>query len=79
MLFTNDVALIAFVPLTAALFSKLPSAMIYVVTVQTAAANLGSMLTPFGNPQNLYLYDFYNYTPANFSEQLFPFLRSAQC
>lgn len=66
MLFTNDVALIAFVPLTAALFSKLPSAMIYVITVQTAAANLGSMLTPFGNPQNLYLYDFYKYTPADF-------------
>lgn len=66
MLFTNDVALIAFVPLTAALFSKLPSAMIYVITVQTAAANLGSMLTPFGNPQNLYLYDFYSYTPADF-------------
>ena len=66
MLFTNDVALIAFVPLTAALFSKLPSTMIYVITVQTAAANLGSMLTPFGNPQNLYLYDFYNYTPADF-------------
>lgn len=72
MLFTNDVALIAFVPLTAALFSKLPSAMIYVVTVQTAAANLGSMLTPFGNPQNLYLYDFYNYTPAEFFGTTFP-------
>jgi len=66
MLFTNDVALIAFVPITAALFEKLPGTMIYVITVQTAAANLGSMLTPFGNPQNLYLYDRYSMSPAEF-------------
>ncbi len=66
MLFTNDVALIAFVPLTVTLFAKLPKTMMYVVTVQTAAANLGSMLTPFGNPQNLYLYDFYNFSPTDF-------------
>lgn len=59
MFFTNDVALIAFVPLTAALFENLPKTMIYVITLQTAAANLGSMLTPFGNPHNLYLYDRY--------------------
>lgn len=72
MLFTNDVALIAFVPLTAVLFGKLPKTMIYVITVQTAAANLGSMLTPFGNPQNLYLYDFYGYTPKNFFATTLP-------
>lgn len=72
MLFTNDVALIAFVPLTAVLFKNLPGTMIYVISVQTAAANLGSMLTPFGNPQNLYLYDFYNYTPDDFFAVTFP-------
>ncbi|MGN0675750.1 MAG: SLC13 family permease [Oscillospiraceae bacterium] len=72
MLFTNDVALIAFVPITAALFSNLPKTMIYVITVQTAAANLGSMLTPFGNPQNLYLYDYYNFTPQDFFGVTFP-------
>ncbi len=66
MLFTNDVALIAFVPITAALFRNCPGTMIYVVTVQTAAANLGSMLTPFGNPQNLYLYDRYQMSPEEF-------------
>lgn len=66
MLFTNDVALIAFVPLAAALFSKLPGTMIYVIAVQTAAANLGSMLTPFGNPQNLYLYGYYKMSPGEF-------------
>lgn len=72
MLFTNDVALIAFVPLTAALFEKLPGTMIYVITVQTAAANLGSMLTPFGNPQNLYLYGRYNMDPDDFFAITFP-------
>lgn len=72
MLFTNDVALIAFVPLTAALFSNLPGTMIYVITIQTAAANLGSMLTPFGNPQNLYLYDHYEMSPREFFGSVVP-------
>lgn len=72
MLFTNDVALIAFVPLTAALFENLPKTMIYVITVQTAAANLGSMLTPFGNPQNLYLYDRYGMTAEEFFSATVP-------
>lgn len=64
--FTNDVALIAFVPLTAALFAKRKNTMIYVIVLQTAAANMGSMLTPFGNPQNLYLYGHYKMNPAEF-------------
>lgn len=72
MLFTNDVALIAFVPLTAALFENLPKTMIYVISVQTAAANLGSMLTPFGNPQNLYLYDRYGMTAGEFFSATIP-------
>ncbi len=72
MLFTNDVALIAFVPLTAALFANLPGTMIYVITIQTAAANLGSMLTPFGNPQNLYLYSHYEMSPEEFFGAVLP-------
>lgn len=64
--FTNDVALIAFVPLTAALFAKRKNTMIYVIVLQTAAANMGSMLTPFGNPQNLYLYGHYQMSPEGF-------------
>ncbi len=58
MLLTNDVALITFVPF-ALLTLKMTgqeSMMIKVVVAQTIAANLGSMLTPMGNPQNLYLY-----------------------
>ncbi|MCH5348829.1 MAG: citrate transporter [Oscillospiraceae bacterium] len=72
MLFTNDVALIAFVPLTAAIFADKPKTMSYVIVVQTAAANLGSMLTPFGNPQNIYLYSYYKMTPADFFSATVP-------
>lgn len=66
LFFTNDVALIAFVPITAALFANHGESMAYVIILQTAAANLGSMLTPFGNPQNLYLYGHYEMSPKEF-------------
>lgn len=58
MLVTNDVALITFVPFTIMLLqrAKLEEKMIPLIVMQTIAANLGSMLTPVGNPQNLYLY-----------------------
>lgn len=58
MLITNDVALITFVPFTITVLRliKNEKLMIPVVALQTVAANLGSMLTPIGNPQNLYLY-----------------------
>lgn len=58
MLITNDVALITFVPFALEILSSagLQKKMIKVVVMQTIAANLGSMLTPIGNPQNLYLY-----------------------
>ncbi len=62
MLMTNDVALITFVPFTFIVLdlagnSAKPRHMIPIVVMQTIAANLGSMLTPIGNPQNLYLYE----------------------
>lgn len=58
MAITNDVALITFVPfaLTVLRMAGLPGLILPVVVLQTIAANLGSMLTPIGNPQNLYLY-----------------------
>ena len=59
MLVTNDVALITFVPLTTALLAAFPDQLILTVTIETIAANLGSMATPIGNPQNLYLYAHY--------------------
>lgn len=58
MLITNDVALITFVPFSFIVLSLIgaESLVVPVVVMQTIAANLGSMLTPIGNPQNLYLY-----------------------
>ena len=61
MLITNDVALITFVPFTLTVLDMLggdvkDKTIIPVVAMQTVAANLGSMLTPIGNPQNLYLH-----------------------
>lgn len=59
MLITNDVALITFVPFAILALEKSGQErlLIPVVVLQTVAANLGSMLTPIGNPQNLYLYN----------------------
>lgn len=58
MLITNDVALITFVPFTLLIFDKIDSkkSLISLIVLETIAANLGSMMTPIGNPQNLYLY-----------------------
>ena len=61
MVVTNDVALITFVPFTMVILNMTDAAgkdrlLIKTVVLETVAANLGSMLTPVGNPQNLYLY-----------------------
>lgn len=58
MLITNDVALITFVPFSLIVLGLIGAKklVVPVVVMQTVAANLGSMLTPIGNPQNLYLY-----------------------
>lgn len=61
MLITNDVALITFVPFAFIVLHMLGTKLedrllLPVVVLQTIGANLGSMLTPIGNPQNLYLY-----------------------
>lgn len=61
MLITNDVSLITLVPLTLNCFDQMPENtrknwLIPTVVLETIAANLGSMATPIGNPQNLYLY-----------------------
>ena len=58
MILTNDVSLVTFVPLSVTMLTLagLQDRLLTVVVLQTVAANLGSMLTPIGNPQNLYLY-----------------------
>ena len=58
MLVTNDVALLIFIPFTLELLTRLElrKTIVPVIVLQTVAANLGSMATPVGNPQNLFLY-----------------------
>lgn len=58
MVVTNDVALLTFVPFGIIVLQMAGCQQLLIPTVvlQTLAANLGSMLTPMGNPQNLYLY-----------------------
>lgn len=72
MLITNDVALITFVPLTISILNVEHKSMTFVIVMQTIAANLGSMLTPVGNPQNLYLYSYYNINTAEFFKLMLP-------
>lgn len=68
MLVTNDVALIVFIPFTIALLIKLKceNKIVPIIVLQTVAANLGSMATPVGNPQNLFIYSFYNLGAKDF-------------
>lgn len=72
-LITNDVALITFVPFTMALLRKQKSnVIIFAVTMLTVAANLGSVITPVGNPQNLFLYTHYNLSIGEFMQITLP-------
>ena len=74
MLITNDVALLTFVPFTIMLLkmAKREDLFIPVIVLQTIAANLGSMLTPIGNPQNLYLYSLYEIPMETFLLTMLP-------
>lgn len=74
MLITNDVALITFVPFAIMVLSLADEKelMIPVVVLQTIAANLGSMLTPLGNPQNLYLYSAFSIPMGQFLLEMLP-------
>lgn len=64
MAVTNDVALIIFVPLAVMVLQAagMQRHLIFAVTFQTIAANMGSILTPIGNPQNLFIYSYYHMT-----------------
>lgn len=72
MFLTNDVALIAMVPVTLLFYKDSPSFLIHVIVIETIAANLGSMAMPVGNPQNLFLYNFYNVSPSDFFGAVLP-------
>ncbi|NLM36103.1 MAG: citrate transporter [Clostridiales bacterium] len=75
MLITNDVALITFVPFTIDVLAMvgLERYLIRIIVLETIASNLGSMLTPIGNPQNLYLYSLSGMTLGNFILLMLPY------
>lgn len=75
MFITNDVALLTFVPfsiITLSIANK-KDKYIIVIVLETLAANLGSMLTPLGNPQNLYLYSLSNMGLWSFVNLMLPY------
>ena len=79
MAIANDMALITFLPLGYRVlkFTRNEKYMAFTFIMQNIAANLGGMLTPFGNPQNLYLYTYYNIGNAEFVKIMFlPFVVS---
>ena len=79
MLITNDVALITFVPFGVFLMDALGrrGSLCLSVTLMTIAGNLGSMLTPIGNPQNLYLYSISGLSLPGFLLLMLPYAAAA--
>lgn len=79
MLIANDMALLTFLPLGYFVLSTTNKRgyMSFTFIMQNIAANLGGMLTPFGNPQNLYLYTKFNIPNGEFVKIMFvPFIIS---
>ena len=74
MAVTNDVALITFAPFALLLLDQMDcrAAAVPLLVLQTIAANLGSMATPVGNPQNLYLYGAYGLSAGDFFPVVLP-------
>lgn len=74
MIIANDMALITFLPLGyfALSVAKQEKYMAYLFVLQNISANLGGMLTPFGNPQNLYLYSYFNIPTGEFCLIMLP-------
>ncbi len=79
MLIANDMALITFLPLGYYVITSTDNHkhLAFTFIMQNIAANLGGMLTPFGNPQNLYMYNYFNIPNGEFMQiMLVPFLIS---
>ncbi|WP_162162936.1 SLC13 family permease [Gorillibacterium massiliense] len=73
MVVTNDVALLTVVPLTLIMAKMSGKDPFLLIILETLSANLFSALTPFGNPQNLYLYDYYGIPAGEFFRMMLPF------
>lgn len=74
MILANDMALLTFLPLGYHVLKSTDNldSMAFTFIMQNIAANLGGMITPFGNPQNLYLYAYYNIGNAEFVKIMLP-------
>ena len=74
MLIANDMALLTFLPLGWMVLEKTGRKELtaFLFIMQNIAANLGGMLTPFGNPQNLYLYSFFDIPTGSFMAVMAP-------
>lgn len=75
MIITNDVTLLTFVPFTMLVFRMTGNEerIVKLVVLETIGANLGSMATPIGNPQNLYLYSVSKLTTGQFAGAVLPY------
>lgn len=76
MFITNDVALITFVPFCVLILKMINKEkyLIWTIVNQTIAANLGSMSTPIGNPQNLYLYGKFSLNIGDLVSIVYPYV-----
>ena len=76
MVITNDVALITFVPFAIELLQMIGRSrdIVYIVVLQTIAANLGSMATPIGNPQNIFLFTAFDMNMGDFLGTMMPYV-----
>ena len=74
MFLTNDMALLTFLPLSAMVLSSCgcKDKILFTFVMQTLAANLGGMILPFGNPQNLFLFSHYQLELTEFVGALLP-------
>ncbi|MBR6562788.1 MAG: citrate transporter [Clostridia bacterium] len=73
MIVANDMSLITFLPLTFIVLHSTGNDKYLAITfiMQTIAANMGGMVTPHGNPQNMYIYNYYNVPTLEFCGVLF--------
>ena len=74
LIIANDMSLITFLPLTYIVLSSTKNKKYLAITfvLQTIAANMAGMITPHGNPQNLYLYSYFNIETLEFFKILLP-------
>ncbi len=76
MFITNDVALITFIPFGIMILElvQMKQKLSFIITLMTIAANLGSMFTPIGNPQNMYLYSISSMHITSFLFMMLPYI-----